>query len=121
MNVVLYSQLSFEDKLKYIKNCVLDGVEVFYKNKFGFVYLSNDILYTEFYDEVKILNEFDMFSVMHTEGLFAHIKLKESSNNEKFYVNVLGRTLTDICNTAMDKYPNNIEEIFISPHSKDYR
>lgn len=121
MDVVLYTQLSFEDKLKYIKNCVLDGVDVFYKNTFGYVYMSDENLYTEFYGEVKLLNEFDMFSVFFKEGLFAHLKLTEDFNNKAFYVDVNGRTLTDICNTAMDKYPNSIKEIFISPHNKDYR
>ena len=52
MNVVQYSQLSLSDKKEYIRNCLLDGIEVCYKTRFGFIFLKDDSLYADFYDEI---------------------------------------------------------------------
>ena len=123
MNVVQYSQLSLSDKKEYIRNCLLDGIEVCYKTRFGFIFLKDDSLYADFYDEISSLDEYNIRYVMfNVADKFAHVELYKDG--------VLDKTLCwDVYNKCMDslialiskQYPDHTSKIFVCNHKKDYR
>lgn len=123
MNVVQYSELSTEDKKTYIRNCLLDGIEVHYRTRFGFIFIRNDELYADFYDEVSVLDQYNLRFVMFgVADKFAHIEVYNSDVLVKTLLcDVYAKDL-DSLNTALNKkYPNHTFNVFINQHKKDYR
>lgn len=123
MNVVQYSDLSIEDKKTYIRNCLLDGVEVHYRTRFGFIFIKNDELYADFYDEVSALDKYNMrFIMFSVANKFAHIEVYESDVLVKTLLcDVYDKDIGSLAVALERKYPNHTFNVFISQHKKDYR
>lgn len=123
MNIIHYSDLSFEEKKAYIYNCLSNGLEVFYKTRFGFVFLKNGTLYTDFYDEITTLNESNIrFIMFGVAAKFAHVELyKEDVLDKVLCWDVYNKNLDSLIDIINNKYSEYSYKIFISPHKKDYR
>lgn len=123
MNVIQYSQLSLEEKKEYIRNCLLDGIEVHYKTRFGFIFLKDDCLYADFYDEISSLDLYNIRYVMfNVADKFAHIKLyKDGVLDKTLCWDVYNKCIDSLCTSIKKQYPNHTSKIFICNHKKDYR
>lgn len=123
MDILLYADLPFEEKLEYLKNCLLDGVEVYYKNQFGFLFLKDDVLYADFYDEESRLDKYNIRYVMfNTPTKFAHIYLyKEDDLVKQFCWDVYGKNLSAAFKAVTLKYEDCKVDMFVCHHKKDYR
>jgi len=123
MDILLYADLPFEEKMDYLKNCLLDGVEISYKTRFGFLFLKDDVLYADFYDEITRIDKYNMrFIMFNTATKFAHIYLYREDKLVKYICwDVYDKNLHAAFKAVQMQFPDCQPKIFVSRHKKDYR